>query len=344
MTLQVLKFGIMSQFIETFSIAVLLGIIFSNYAEILFSDLAERIMNLLSGFGLKKQDAEFNKEGIPIVSLRKLGTLHYNAVTVANAADNYYSKWKLNNDRYQLEMFKNCIDSLITNLKIKKFNGKEYGIWEYDYKWSYNLVPPWISGLAQGLGVAVLSKAWFVFKDENYQRNSKLALSAFFVDVKNGGVTYKDSEDQWWFEEYVGQSATESRALNGMIYSILGIIDYYKITNDPEALVLFEKGLASLKKNLSKYDAGWWSFYDILGTIAAKSYHILHIDLIKKLNTIVPDDQFLHTYRKWEKYKKHFFVREFVKQKPSWHDFMVLLLNISLIFILVCILRFIMSI
>ena len=248
------------------------------------------------------------------------------------AAFQHYENWQVTKEEQYFEYFKNCADWLVNNLKFKTFNNLTYGVWEYDYPWSYGLKPPWISGLAQGVGVQVLSKAYKLTGEEKYSTIAKCALNTFFVEVKDGGVTYKDNQDEWWYEEYVSKDAKTSRVLNGMIYAIIGIYEYNKNTNAEEAKQLFEKGLRSLRRNLVKYDAGWWTYYDGLGLTATKTYHAVHLDLIKKLYEITGEELFLEMYNKWSKYKTKFFIREFIKQKPSWHDMAILGLNIIGIF------------
>lgn len=87
-----------------------------------------------------------------------------------------------------------------------------------------------------------------------------------------------------------------------MVYAVIGIYEYYENTGDEEARRLFEKGVQSLKQNLARYDAGWWTCYDNLGLVATKTYHAVHLDLMKRLYEIT----FLEMHNKWSKYKQSF--------------------------------------
>ena len=67
-----------------------------------------------------------------------------------------------------------------------------------------------------------------------------------------------------------------------MLFTVLGIYDYYKYTNDADAKLLFDKGINSIKKEISKYNDNGYSYYDLLGNPSNK-YHQIHVDLTKKL-------------------------------------------------------------
>jgi hypothetical protein len=67
-------------------------------------------------------------------------------------------------------------------------------------------------------------------------------LNSFFVEVENGGVTYK-TKNGYWYEEYACKGGKESRVLNGMMFALLGIHEYLKYTNDAKARFLFNKGV-----------------------------------------------------------------------------------------------------
>tara|TARA_Y100000385_G_scaffold233327_1_gene246116 strand:+ start:467 stop:709 length:243 start_codon:yes stop_codon:yes gene_type:complete len=67
-------------------------------------------------------------------------------------------------------------------------------------------------------------------------------------------------------------------------------------------LELYEKGLVALKDNLARFDDNGFSFYDLKNKSAGKSYHMIHISLLKQLYAFEPDPLF-ETYRvKWQNY------------------------------------------
>ena len=158
--------------------------------------------------------------------------------------------------------------------------------------------------MANGQALQVLIKAHEITQDLRYLIAAKSLLNAFFIEVKHGGITYKDSPNDWWYEEYASndKNAKISRVLNGMLFTVLGIYDYYKYTNDSDAKLLFDKGVNSIKKEISKYNNNGYSYYDLLGTTASWKYHQIHVDLTKQLYDITGEPIFSEYLNLWKKH------------------------------------------
>lgn len=93
--------------------------------------------------------------------------------------------------------------------------------------------------------------------------------------------------------------AEESRVLNGMLFALIGVYEYYKYTDDADAKLIFDKGINNVKENLAKYDDGKGSsYYDILHTPPDK-YHLIHVDLLNKLYDITGEEIFREYSEKW---------------------------------------------
>ena len=103
-----------------------------------------------------------------------------------------------------------------------------------------------------------------------------------------------------WYEEYAHEGRAESKVLNGMIITVLGIHEYYKITQDPHAKYLYDQGIVALDRNLPKFDDFGYSYYDILGKPASDSYHKAHIYLLEKLYSITPLEIFKAFSDRWK--------------------------------------------
>jgi len=81
------------------------------------------------------------------------------------------------------------------------------------------------------------------------------------------------------------------------------------LTGDKDALVLWNACVETLKENLSKYDAGFWSLYDLsqqaMKMIASHFYHSLHIVQLK-VTYILTNEEIFETYcKKFENYQKN---------------------------------------
>jgi hypothetical protein len=248
---------------------------------------------------------KLDNDGIPLVYYGetvdgKLTGFQRNPVTTSLKAIEFYDMYKKDNAESSKTYFLNNANWLVNNLVIKG----NYALLPYDFSLSqYNLKPPWFSAMANGHALQVLIKAHEITLDSKYLIAAKSLLNAFFIEVEDGGITYKDSSNEWWYEEYAtnDKNAKVSRVLNGMIFTVLAIYDYYKYTNDVDAKLLFDKGVNSIKKEISKYNNNGYSYYDLLGN-PAKKYHTTHVDLTKQLYDLTGEPIFKQYYELWKNY------------------------------------------
>lgn len=141
---------------------------------------------------------------------------------------------------------------------------------------------------------------------KKYLKAAQLALNAFFIPVEEGGVLYIDGDGGWWYLEYGYKGEPKPRTLNGFIFALMGIYEYYKITGDKRALLLFNRGVEELKRHLHEYDTGSWTRYDLVGTMASVKYHKIHVKQMKIMYELTGDEIFLKYYEKWKAYESDF--------------------------------------
>jgi len=244
---------------------------------------------------------QIDNKGIPfvkygIVNGIDIGTQR-NPITTCTMVDYCYNKYqKTSNEKFRRQLINNA-DWLIENA-VKR---DDYLIFRYNFPWpKYDIQKPWYSGMAQGRALQALIKVHKVTNDQKYIDAAKLLLKAFYVEVNDGGVTYKSEDNGWWYEEYAAANGKVSHVLNGMMYTLLGMYEFYDYTKDPDAKILFDKGIISLKNNLPKYDDDGFSLYDLLGKPSG-AYHPIHIDQLKQLFIIINENIFKQYADKWNK-------------------------------------------
>ncbi len=121
----------------------------------------------------------------------------------------------------------------------------------------------WTSALSQGLGLSVLCRAWHLEKDSNYLFVAEKALLPLAKSIDLGGVAFATGGGLF-FEEYpVGPQG--SHVLNGHLYTLFGLYDYWQASQSSLAGHLFAMGLKGLDQHLPEFDAGTWSRYSLLG-------------------------------------------------------------------------------
>lgn len=230
--------------------------------------------------------------GVPIVYYKDLGPQR-NPVTVCQYALKYFTEEKKS-------LFWNCVDWLVKNLSKKD----HLFVWEYNFPWQiYHLCPPWVSGMAQGLGIKVLVLAYKATSNKEFINIAFDALQTFMGPVEEGGVLKIDEDDGgWWYEEYASPSSIRSYVLNGHIFALGGIYELYMLTKDGMAQKLFEKGINELKRHIYEYDTGLWTYYDRLKNVANWKYHSIHINQMDYLYKITMKKVFLSFHKKWYNY------------------------------------------
>lgn len=266
-----------------------------------------KLFRMLNFTYIKKEKTiiSIDSDGIPYVDYgyrgnRKIG-IQRNPVTIRNHAIKLYHEYLSTKKEYTKILFINNANWLLNNTVHKK----DRSTLEYYFPLPiYNLEPPWRSAMANGQTLEVLCIAHKLTNDMKYLTNAKNILKSFFVEVTNGGVTYKDSINSWWYEEYVSDNKNmkESRVLNGMLFTLIGIYKYYKYTNDNDAKILFDNGIRNVVDNLHKYDDNGYSYYDLLHNPAHK-YHQIHINLLNELYEITRQNVFKKFSDKWSNYK-----------------------------------------
>jgi heparosan-N-sulfate-glucuronate 5-epimerase len=250
----------------------------------------------------------YDKNNLPIVDY---GTLdgeyigkHYNPITITQHSDKYYEKYIRDGDPQSKIMYLRHMDWLVNNaITIGNYSFFEYPF-PFPYSSDYQLSSPWYSAMAQGEVVPRLIKAYQITDNKTYLETARKSLNVLFIDIENPcncGVTIKSLKDGWWYEEYANSTELGPRVLNGMMFTLLGIHDYYKLTGDPRSLYLFNQGILSLKNNLHIYDKnGTHSYYDNQG-FESMTYHDIHVDLLGKLYDITRDDLFKKYYENWKR-------------------------------------------
>jgi len=214
--------------------------------------------------------------------------------------------------RLQKYYFFNNVNWLIDHAE----NKGNYSVFEYQYPYpTYEFPSGWRDAMAQGRGIQILTKAHKITNDDSYLDEAKKLLNALFVEVKDGGVTYKTENEGWWYEHYAHEDGKKPRVLNGMMYTLLDLKNYYEYTKDPDAKFLFDEGVKALKKNISKYDYDGFTYYNELGTTIIK-YQDIHVTLIGQMYNATNEEIFKTYYDKWKSCDD--FCQFFKKKLDKW--------------------------
>jgi len=252
-----------------------------------------------------KYKGPFDNQRVPLLDYKgKIGK-QYNPIAIAQYALGHYNIFKRKGDVEHLNIFLNQANWLVEHLEK---NRKGLYVWNHYFDWEYRTVlkAPWYSALSQGQGISVLVRAFLETQQEKYENAAKNAFKSFENEISEGGVRYTDEKGYIWFEEAITNPPTH--ILNGFIWSLWGVYDYFLFTKEKIAEELFNKSIETLEKNLRFYDINFWSLYDLSQTklrmIASPFYHNLHIVQLKILYKLTRRDIFKHYADKWNKYRE----------------------------------------
>ena len=245
----------------------------------------------------------YDQSGIPQLDYHGHIGLQYNPIAIAQYGLGNYNLWRSTNGPDRRRKFLLVADWLMANLEP---NAQGLAVWNHHFDWEYRdtLKAPWYSALAQGQGISVLVRAHQESKDAEYFDAARRAFATFQHSIADGGVAFTDSSGDLWFEEYIVSPPTH--ILNGFMWALWGVHDYFLATQDLAARDLFTRGVRTLLHNLNRYDLGFWSLYEQSGTrlpmVASRFYHQLHIVQLRVMHRLTGEREFLAVADRWETY------------------------------------------
>ncbi len=223
---------------------------------------------------------------------------HYSPVNIAQYGFILHAIWLDSKDNTVLEQMKACLSRLD---KLKTEN--EYNcVWLYhEYESKYKIKAPWASAMAQGECISFYLRMYQITQDESLLSTALKAYHFLGIDVSENGVKRIDNEGNLWYEEY--PSTPPSYVLNGFIYTLFGLYDLFRITQREDVKMNIDRCLKTLKDNLDKFDAGYWSYYDLLKKELVRYYYQknVHVPQLRVLAMLTGDPIFQNYATKWEK-------------------------------------------
>jgi hypothetical protein len=248
----------------------------------------------------------YDENGIPMLDYHGEIGPQYNPIAIAQWGLGNFNLYGRTGDRSRLEKTLLCADWLVRSLET---NPHGLSVWNHHFDWEYRdtLRAPWYSGLAQGQGISLLLRAHRATGETRYAEAARKAFASFQCPVSRGGVTFTDEQGSVWFEEYLVDPPTH--ILNGFLWAAWGVYDYALAAGDSQARELFTQAVETLRRNLPRYDTGFWSLYEQSGTrlkmLASPFYHQLHILQLRVMHRLTGEAFFAEYADRWERYARN---------------------------------------
>jgi heparosan-N-sulfate-glucuronate 5-epimerase len=253
----------------------------------------------------KADYAGLDATGIPVLNYRGATGPQYNPIAIAQWGLGNYNLYRRTRDDTRKKKFLAASDWLCKHLEQ---NSSGVWVWNHYFDWEYRttLKAPWYSGLAQGQGMSLLLRAGGEADDSRHLEAARKVFASFLKTTDEGGVAFTDQAGNIWFEEYIVFPPTH--ILNGFMWAMWGLFDYFLATGDASAEDLFRKGIKTLGENLPAFDLGFWTLYEQSGTrlpmVASPFYHRLHITQLRVMHALTGDAIFAAYADRWEAYSR----------------------------------------
>ncbi|HEX4485847.1 MAG TPA: D-glucuronyl C5-epimerase family protein [Terriglobales bacterium] len=246
---------------------------------------------------------DHDPDGIPMLNYHGRIGLQYNPIAIAQWGLGNHDLFRRTGNSENRRKFTAASDWLCDHLEQ---NSSGVWVWNHHFDWEYKstLKSPWYSGLAQGQGISLLVRTHAQTGDQRYREAADRAFASFLVPTENGGVAFIDAAGNFWIEEYIVSPPTH--ILNGFIWAVWGLYDYFLANGDNMARDLFARSVQTLLANLERYDLGFWSLYEQSGTylpmVASRFYHELHIVQLQMMFRLTGEQLFSQVADRWRQY------------------------------------------
>ena len=221
----------------------------------------------------------------------------YNPAFICSYAFSLYRDYLESNPRE--EKFKDAFLRQANWLLINRTDYEKFSVWEYTFdNAKFGAKAPWSSAMANGRIISVLVKAYALTGQKEYLEVAERAFRAFKVSVKNLGVATFLPDGTVFYEEVAHPEAVSAKILNGHIFALSGLYDYWLATKRVDVKKMLEKGIKAVRNNLDKYDAGFLSYYSLEPSeprifAPRGGYNLLHVHQLLWLYKITNDSSFL---------------------------------------------------
>ncbi|MFE6995301.1 cell wall-binding repeat-containing protein [Microbacterium sp. NPDC057659] len=178
------------------------------------------------------------------------------------------------------------------------------GAWFYPYLFDWAMASwyrqPWWSGMAQGEALSLFVRMYEQTGDETWRTAADHTWKSLTLP--------QSAAEPWarlivgktlWIEEYAGRGSTQPmRVLNGHIFALFGVYDYWRLTQDPDALRYLDGATASVLEVMPKIRVpGGISYYCWQVGCATprwqnKTYHPIHSWQLDTLARLTGDPRF----------------------------------------------------
>ena len=222
------------------------------------------------------------KEGIPELIMNKKKV--YFSITIFNYGLGLIDN--LENDIDGIKKIKNILKWTLANQELD-------GSWRNKYEVKvHNMTSGWTSAMGQGLGISFLCRCYNLNLIPHDVVSKHIELARKFMFSNELKYYYKD---EFILQEFSG---TSESVLNGYVFAIYGLHDYFLFTGNRS---YFNESINTLANFIHEYQFFNWSYYSLTKTHSSSFYHKLHIEMMDSLFHLTGEPVFNKQKRIWKR-------------------------------------------
>ncbi len=249
-----------------------------------------------SGFSLEKiKDTSFLKDSNGIILFEWQEQTYYHPGLICRKAGDFAAAYSGTGNPEYFELLLKYVNFLLSTSV--EFDDAVYFPIPFDYQVNQQedgfLSAPWYSGMTQGTALSVLIRTFHITGDSTYLTYADKVFNSFsrLHGESEPWTVLVDSCGCYWIEEY--PVWPPSMTLNGFIWAVYGLYEYYLITGNEKAAEIIDLSLSSLKNYIPLFRRpGKPSYYGLRFGHYAGGYHMMHIRQLKFLEKISGDPFF----------------------------------------------------
>lgn len=155
----------------------------------------------------------------------------------------------------------------------------------YHFPWNlhqlaeFPMEVPWYSGMAQGYAIIAFLRLAALTNSDRYRHHATAAFNSLLQRRQQDQTWVTDLLDgeYVWFEEYARNKGESDRTINGHLYTVFALQEYYFATGDKRARELADGGLTTILAIMDRWRIpGRMSTYCLTHNTFTATYHSSH--------------------------------------------------------------------
>lgn len=155
----------------------------------------------------------------------------------------------------------------------------------------YKLVPPWYSGMAQGMALSLLTRVYAKTLERKYYDAAFKTYKSFKI-LGGPECVFVDKDGYYWIDEYP-KTDEKGTVLNGFLFGVQGLYDYWCVSKSESVKRLLKAALTTVEKVLPLYRSNdSISYYCTAHKVKSKNYHEIHLKQLEFISSFTGDNYF----------------------------------------------------